>query len=192
VRPSRTRSRLREHARAVGSVVPEPGCRRGCLWAGRLCAQRGLVCAVRRAGRSRGVGARLPTVEGGEWVMHRPGWAAHAPLDRPRPVGPPTPRWTAVTGGYGGPTGEQGSKRATGVQRGNSGPTGRFDGHVHRHPTAHRHPSTYTTGPNAGVTNGGVSYALMLLFRRGATCWPVWIRWRCRSRRVRTRVLPPR
>ncbi|MBE6475861.1 MAG: hypothetical protein E7Z95_09900 [Actinomyces succiniciruminis] len=23
------------------------------------------------------------------------------------PVGPPTPRWTAVTGGYGGPTGEQ-------------------------------------------------------------------------------------
>ncbi len=67
----------------------------------------------------------------------RPGWTAHAP------VGPPTPRWTAVTGGYGGPTGEQGSNGRTGVQQTGSKTT-------HRHPTAHRHPSTYTTGPRCG------------------------------------------
>ncbi len=74
---------------------------------------------------------------GGEWVLRRPAWTAHAP------VGPPTPRWTAVTGGYGGPTGEQGSIRGTGVQQTGSKTT-------HRHSTAHRHPSTYTTGPRCG------------------------------------------
>ncbi len=61
--------------------------------------------------------ARRHTVSGTRWT-------AYAPLDRLRPDGPLTPRWTAVTSGYGGPTGEQGSNGRTGVQRGHRGPTG--------------------------------------------------------------------
>ena len=37
------------------------------------------------------------------------GWTAHARLDRSRALGPLTRAWTAVTGGYGGPSGAQGS-----------------------------------------------------------------------------------
>ena len=80
---------------------------------------------------------RHPTVE-----VHRPGWTAHAP------VGPPTPRWTAHAPLDRCNRRLRRSNRGTGVQRGNSGPTNRLNGHVHRHPTAHRHPSTYTTGPS--------------------------------------------
>jgi len=61
----------------------------------------------------------------GWWAVGRAsGWTANAPMDRSPPVGPLTPRWTAVATGYRGPTGEQGSNGGTGVQRGNSGPTG--------------------------------------------------------------------
>ena len=60
---------------------------------------------------------RHPTVE-----VHRPGWTAHAPLDRcNRRL--------------------RRSNRGTAVQLTGSTAT-------HRHPTAHRHPSTYTTGPS--------------------------------------------
>ncbi|WP_442778377.1 transposase-like zinc-binding domain-containing protein [Actinomyces sp. Z16] len=114
-----------------------------------------------RAVRTRSPRARLcpicqtPMKKPGRTAAGTQRWKCTAPvgpptprLDRPRPVGPPTPRWTAVTGGYGGPTGEQRSNRGTAVQPGNSGPTDRLNSHAHRHPTAHRHPSTDTTGPS--------------------------------------------
>ena len=75
--------------------------------------------------------------------MHRPGWTAHAP------VGPPTPRWTAVPGGYAGPTGEQGSNGGTAVQLTGSTAT-------------HRHPSTYTTGPRPPQSVPGRASASVL------------------------------
>ncbi len=76
----------------------------------------GSVCSVRIVVRSQGPGvsavpgAWVPAAEGGGWLLRRP-W-----LDRLRPVGPLTPRWTAVTSVYGGPTGGQGSNGGTGVQ----------------------------------------------------------------------------
>ncbi len=68
--------------------------------------------------------------EGASGSCAAPAWTAHARLDRCNR------RLRRSNGG-------------TGVQRGDSGPTGRLDGHAHGQPTAHRHPGAHTTGPSS-------------------------------------------